>query len=976
MRGWTVKAGLVGVCVAVVLLGSSLPAYGVGGGTEVDAATFAQEWSFTVGVGVAGNVFCTGTLVDPSTVITAGHCVDTILPDTVFYGSPDLGGASQVAISSIEQNPAFGGPGDHDSAILHLAKPVTGVSPIRVATAAEESDLPSNVSVRFAGFGLTSSGATTLLHAGTGTVTGTGLGSAVWTQSGATVTPCPGDSGGPLVAKLPSGDDVLIGAASFTDGHCPSNSSTWTDLGRDDFVQDGGGVGAILKQSVSPTTGPAPLTVTFDLTGSHISDFRAATYLVDPTFDIDHPASLSANAVTSSSPVVHFTYTQVGTYNALVEVFDATSPPQSRIGSAVLVPVTVTEPPPADAQAPETTIVSSPPDPSNSASPSFGFDGDDGGGSGVASFECKLDAGPFTACTSPQDYTSLSDGSHTFQVRAIDAAGNVDQSPASYTWTLDTVPPDTIIDNNPSNPSNKPSATFHYTGLDGDPGVLSFECKLDNGVFAACPLGSTFYGGLTDGLHTFQVRAIDAAGNTDQFPAQFTWTVDTTPPDTAINAHPSNPSSSAPASFGFTGSDAGGTGVASVQCQLDGGGYSACSSPKSYSGLGDGSHTFQVRAIDAAGNVDQFPASFTWVVDTTAPDTAINAHPSNPAGLASGSFAFTGADGIGTGAAFFECKLDSGSFTACTTPQSYSRLADGSHTFQVRAIDAAGNVDLSPASFTWTVDTTPPETTLTAHPSVFSNNASQSFGFSGDDGRGSGVARFECSTDGDAFAACISPQSYRLSDGIHTFRVRAIDGAGNVDPTPIFFIVVIDTAGPTLNPTVTPNPVNLGGTVTVSAGASDPSGVASSSCGPIDTSTAGVKSVTCTATDTFGNTSSKSVSYTVKYRFLGFDSPSSQSSYKAGSTIPVKFALANNAGTKISDSAAQALGAGCFVKVRLDGAASPAVCATYDTKSKTFQADFKVPKVPSGATHINVDVYAPNGSGLVQTETEPITIKA
>ena len=206
--------------------------------------------------------------------------------------------------------------------------------------------------------------------------------------------------------------------------------------------------------------------------------------------------------------------------------------------------------------------------------------------------------------------------------------------------------------------------------------------------------------------------------------------------------------------------------------------------------------------------------------------------------------------------------------------------------------------------------------------------------------------------------------------------MRAIDAAGNVDQSPASFTWVVDLAGPTLTPTVTPNPVNLGGTATASAGASDPSGVASSSCGPIDTSTAGVKSVTCTATDTLGNTSSKSVSYTVKYRFLGFDSPIPQSSYKAGSTIPVKFALANNAGTKISDSAAQALAAGCFVKVRLDGAASPTVCATYDTKSKTFQADFKVAKGLSGANHINLDVYAPNGSGLVQTETEPITIKA
>ena len=89
----------------------------------------------------------------------------------------------------------------------------------------------------------------------------------------------------------------------------------------------------------------------------------------------------------------------------------------------------------------------------------------------------------------------------------------------------------------------------------------------------------------------------------------------------------------------------------------------------------------------------------------------------------------------------------------------------------------------------------------------------------------------------------------------------------------------------------------------------------------------------------------------------------------------MKFALANNAGTKITDSAAQALAAGCFVKVHLDGAASPTVCATYDTKTKTFQANIKVPKGLASANHVNVDVYAPNGSGRVQTEAEPITTK-
>lgn len=82
-------------------------------------------------------------------------------------------------------------------------------------------------------------------------------------------------------------------------------------------------------------------------------------------------------------------------------------------------------------------------------------------------------------------------------------------------------------------------------------------------------------------------------------------------------------------------------------------------------------------------------------------------------------------------------------------------------------------------------DTTPPNTTITSGPAngsvTFSSSAT--FGFTGTDNVG--VAGFECSLDGAAFAACASPKSYtNLSRTTHTFRVRARDAAGNVDPTP------------------------------------------------------------------------------------------------------------------------------------------------------------------------------------------------
>jgi hypothetical protein len=90
---------------------------------------------------------------------------------------------------------------------------------------------------------------------------------------------------------------------------------------------------------------------------------------------------------------------------------------------------------------------------------------------------------------------------------------------------------------------------------------------------------------------------------------------DTTPPDTTITSGPPSSTSATDASFEFSSSEAGST----FECRLDGGAYASCTSPKAYTGLAARSHTFDVRATDAAGNTDGTPASRTWTVTSTSP---------------------------------------------------------------------------------------------------------------------------------------------------------------------------------------------------------------------------------------------------------------------------------------------------------------------------------------------------------------------
>ena len=337
------------------------------------------------------------------------------------------------------------------------------------------------------------------------------------------------------------------------------------------------------------------------------------------------------------------------------------------------------------------TITGKPPAQWNSSSASFSFSASESG----VSFRCDVDGGSSALCTSPKTYTGLAEGPHTFDVVAVDAAGNA-SAPTSSTWTVDTIPPSLTIDSQPPNPTDQTSATFAFTA---EPGSTT-KCKLDFGPLAACGSPVT-YSVVGDGEHTFHVVAQDAAGNTSE--ATYTWTVDTVRPVVTITSGPDTLTNQTTATFAFSSNKDGST----FKCSLDGSEPSDCSSPKAYTGLGDGEHRFEVRATAAVGT--GLPTAYTWTVDTAAPDTTISSAPADGSSTTA-TFVFAATEA----GSRFECALDGAAFEACSAPKTYGGLAAGAHTFAVRAIDAAGNADPTPATRSWAIaapatpDTTPP----------------------------------------------------------------------------------------------------------------------------------------------------------------------------------------------------------------------------------------------------------------------------
>jgi len=426
---------------------------------------------------------------------------------------------------------------------------------------------------------------------------------------------------------------------------------------------------------------------------------------------------------------------------------------------------------------PRVTIApaSKPANPTNVTSANFTFTADKAG----STLECQLDGGSWAACgtnsTGTKAYSGLGEtpNPHQFRIRATDPLGNIggDGNPGggSYDWRVDLTAPIPTFISKPANPSNDVSPLITFSS--NEPVQLA-QCRLKvNGVtgpWAACDsLTSKQYTDLADNQYEIGVRTQDVAGNFSNILAH-AWLLETVAPNLEITSGPALLNKRSLAQF-FFNYEAG----ANLACQLDSRPVQdPCATGVKYAYIEEGSHLLTVTATDAATNFTT--KTYSWSVKTIQPVVAIEGSsvPASSSTVNTADFVLVTANGDA------ECRLDGAAWAACDSDegQSYTDLADGNHTFEVRAVDEYGNVSPIDA-YSWLVATGAPQVSFTSTPDEHSRYSTAYFGF--DVVSADSTVTTVCSLDGLDPFDCSDPATLvGIQDGDHSFTVTATDTAG------------------------------------------------------------------------------------------------------------------------------------------------------------------------------------------------------
>lgn len=494
--------------------------------------------------------------------------------------------------------------------------------------------------------------------------------------------------------------------------------------------------------------GPDDIGAAFDF------DFGAIPYGQTKQFKIFYGAAPTRSELTSALGLVDVETYSIAS-NSTAEGISTGGPAIFALGFADVGGEPLINP-----AAPTTTITSGPPPRTNVTSASIAFTASSPG----ATFECKFDAGSWSACTSPVDFTDLSNDRHKLLVRSSEGGAN-EVIPASYVWTVTDEPFRLYWNDTPSWWGSNTDATFSLNADAIDISELQLTCKLDDGDFAPCSDSETLVG-LSLADHTFTMRA-EKDGVSEEI--SYSWTISDAVM-TRFSATPSGYSNDENPYFSWQNAGP----VSDVDCKLDSAAWAPCDSlTEQQVSVSDGAHTFSIRARDAE-NVQQTPVtSYSWTVDST-PPVITNDLPQIVTSFPH-DLHFTTDEELD----YLSCRIDSGLWEGCRDGLTLSGLSDGVHTLRVEAEDLAGN-DFED-DYVFNVDIGATVATITASPPWTTTSRAASFAFSAAAG-----STFECAINGGVFEPCTSPVTYDLLpwDDMSFFAVKATkDGRTQQSPS-------------------------------------------------------------------------------------------------------------------------------------------------------------------------------------------------
>lgn len=577
----------------------------------------------------------------------------------------------------------------------------------------------------------------------------------------------------------------------------------------------------------------------------------------------------------------------------------------------------------------------------------------------------------------------LADGSHSVRARSTDAVGNVSAPGPAVSFSVDTSAPAVPVLTTPVSGAALANNRPLVQGT-ADPGAI-VTIRIDGvivGTTVAQPSGAFTFSvpsALTEGSHQVTVQSTDAVGNSSSQSSPRPFTIDTVAPAAPVVTEPANA-----ATVGLTSPTVRGTAEANAVVTVIVDSVAAGTVVADASGnwtfttapLSQGQHSVSATARDAAGNASPAAPQVVFTVDTTVLDTSILTGPRTPTNSASASFSFSSNKNPVT----YECSLDMAAFAACANPATFSSLSDGQHRLEVRARFSATEVDTTPASFLWTVDTMAPVAPVLATPANGAVLSSSMVTITGNAEPNSTVtiildSGIAGTVTADATGAFSLMLPTTLSEGAHTASARATDAAGNSGPVSAINAFTVDTTAPSA-PSITAPLANAllanarpvvsgtaepGTTVTVVIDGMPAGTVVADAQGrwsftPATALMDGMHTVSATARDAGGNVSPSST-------------PVSFSTDTTAPVAPTISSPVNDAA--LSDSTPTITGAaeaGSTVTVRVDGVA---VGTTLADAMGRFS--FTVPTAMSDGAHV-ITATATDAAGNTSPASTPVNV--